>query len=69
MSVTNVLTSTPSASTVVYGTPAVATLRSPHLACDDFLPNDLAAAMQHEFATRFTDATTDLEAFNTEPFV
>ncbi|HTE39190.1 MAG TPA: SDR family NAD(P)-dependent oxidoreductase [Steroidobacteraceae bacterium] len=30
---------------------------------------DLGAALQKELAHRFTDATTDLEAFNTEPLV
>jgi NAD(P)-dependent dehydrogenase (short-subunit alcohol dehydrogenase family) len=35
----------------------------------DWTAAQLSAALKQEFAAKFTDATTDLEAFNTEPVV
>jgi len=35
----------------------------------DWAVADLGAALQRDAAGKFTDATTDLEAFNTEPYV
>ncbi len=35
----------------------------------DWTATQLSAALKQELAPKFTDATTDLEAFNTEPFV
>jgi NAD(P)-dependent dehydrogenase (short-subunit alcohol dehydrogenase family) len=35
----------------------------------DWTVTDLGAALQRDLSGQFTDATTDLEAFNTEPYV
>jgi hypothetical protein len=53
MSAINILTSSRSALAATDATPAFPTLRSPHLTCDDFLPNDLAAAMRQDIDNHF----------------
>jgi len=35
----------------------------------DWTPETLAPAVESEFAAKFTELSTDLEAFNTEPVV
>ena len=53
MSTTNVLPNPPSAPGATDATPTFPTLRSPHVTCDDFLPNDLATAMRQDIDNHF----------------
>lgn len=53
MSTINISTSSQSAPAATHAKPAFSTLRSPHLTCDDFVPNELAAAMRQDIDNHF----------------
>jgi 2OG-Fe(II) oxygenase superfamily len=57
---TDFLTNTPSAPAAPRVAPASSPLRSAHLVCDDFLPDDVAAAMRQDIDDHFDKPGTHL---------